>query len=333
MDTDQTKIAVLGRGAWGSALAATLEGAGRPVLRWSRASVDAAVAECSLILCATPAQSTRRVLERLRPHLAPGCRLVMAAKGLEYGTLARQSQIAQEILPKSSVAVLSGPGFAEDLASGLPIAVTLASKDAEAEDLQKALFTRQLRPYLSADLVGVELGGALKNVIALASGVVVGAGLGESARAAIIARGFAEMQRIACGCGAQTDTLLGLAGLGDLTLTATSLKSRNYRCGLQLGEAGSVQKRASALGNGPVGDRQGAPHKEPRERYPEQGGETVEGVATAAAALQLATAHGIDVPLIQSVADLLAGHRSVPEITAELLARPLRRETTYTPSR
>lgn len=294
-------MAVLGRGAWGSALAATFEAAGRSVVRWSRTGADRDLTDCPLIICATSAQSTREVLTRLSPHLAPHCTLVMAAKGLEHGTLARQSEIAREIvcerIPASTIAVISGPGFADDLADGLPIAVTLASANEAAEALQRALFTPQLRPYLCSDLVGVELGGALKNVIAIASGVAVGAGLGESARAAIIARGFAEMQRIACACGAEAETLLGLAGLGDLTLTATSLKSRNYRFGLCLGETGSAQAM-----------------------------ETVEGIATADAASQLAQSHQIDVPVIQSVAQLLAGQRSVREITAALLSRPLRRE-------
>lgn len=297
MSLTNIQFAVLGRGAWGSALAATLSEAGRAVVGWSRAADDGIVAGCDIVICATPAASTREVLVRLGPHLQPTVTLIMAAKGLETGSYLRQSQIAREVCPNNPIAVLSGPGFADDLLKGLPSALTLASEDPSAEAIQAALATSRLRPYLSDDVVGVELGGALKNVIAIACGVVIGAGFGESARSAVLARGFSEMQRIALAYGAKTETLLGLAGLGDLTLTATSPKSRNYSFGLQLGEAGDI---------GVVG--------------------TVEGIATAQAAQHLAERKGLDVPIIEAVVGLLTQKGTVSQAAEALLARPLKRE-------
>jgi len=290
-------IGVVGRGAWGTALATVLEAKGASVVRWGRHTDDAVLASADIVLVAVTAQATREVLARLAPVLAADATLVMTAKGLERGTLERQSEIAAELAPGHRLAVLSGPGFAADLVEGLPTALTLATTVPEAEALQEALATPALRPYLTDDMIGVELGGALKNVIAIACGVTIGAGLGESARAALMTRGFAEMTRIATAMGARAETLAGLSGLGDLALTCTSAQSRNFRYGVALGEKG---------------------------RAPESG--TYEGAATAGAALALAERLGVEVPVIRVVAALVGGRLDVREAAATLMRRPLRRE-------
>lgn len=290
-------IAVLGRGAWGSALARTLRSAEQRIVAWNRTSDDAGLGVADLVIAAVPAQATRPVLRRVAGSLMPGAVLVLTAKGLERETLLRQSQIAAGVAPDHPLAVLSGPGFAGDLNRGLPTALTLATRSPQAGALQRRLATPGLRPYLSDDLTGAELGGALKNVIAIACGVTMGAGLGESARAALIARGFAEMTRIALAAGARAETLAGLSGLGDLTLTCTSEQSRNYRYGLALGRTG-----------GP----------------PEAG--TYEGASTAAAAEALARRLAVDAPVIAATAALVAGRLDVQEATGMLMRRPLRRE-------
>ena len=290
-------IAVLGRGAWGGALAATLDAAGSPIVAWDRSTDDAALAGADLVISAVPAQATRAVLARVAAALAPDAILVLAAKGLERQTLLRQSQIADATAPGHAVAVLSGPGFADDLMRGLPTALTLATRAPAAEALQRRLATPGLRPYLSDDVTGAELGGALKNVIAIACGVTMGAGLGESARAALMARGFAEMTRVALASGARAETLAGLSGLGDLTLTCTSRQSRNYRYGLALGQTG-----------GPPGAG------------------TYEGASTAGAAMALTERLGVEAPVITVTAALVAGSLGVQEATERLMRRPLRRE-------
>jgi glycerol-3-phosphate dehydrogenase (NAD(P)+) len=222
---------------------------------------------------------------------------VLTAKGLEKRTLLRQSEVAAEVAPGHPVAVLSGPSFAADLTRGLPTAVTLATGTPDAAGLQQRLATPSLRPYLSDDVVGVELGGALKNVVAIACGAAIGAGFGESARAALIARGFAELSRLASAAGARPETLGGLAGLGDLALTCTSAQSRNFRYGVSLGERG---------------------------RAPEGG--TYEGAHTAGAALELARRLGVDAPITETVAALVEGRLDVREAVGHLYNRPLRRE-------
>lgn len=290
-------IAVLGRGAWGTALATTLTTAGQQVITWNRTTADAVLGSADLVISAVPAQATRAVLGRVAPALAPDAMLVLAAKGLERETLLRQSQVATVAATGHPLAVLSGPGFAGDLARGLPTALTLATHAGGAEALQERLATPGLRPYLSDDVTGAELGGALKNVIAIACGVAMGAGLGESARAALLARGFAEMTRVALACGARSETLAGLSGLGDLTLTCTSGQSRNYRYGFSLGRTG-----------GP----------------PAAG--TYEGASTAGAAETLAQLMAADAPVIAATAALVDGRLGVQEAIEMLMNRPLRRE-------
>jgi glycerol-3-phosphate dehydrogenase (NAD(P)+) len=318
----QADIGVIGAGAFGTALAVAHAAAGRAVALWARdpaaaaamdaarenrarlpgvtlpegvaPTADVARAAARIVLLAVPTQSLRGVLEAHASHLA-GRTLVACSKGIELGTGRLASEVIAEVLPGARAAVLTGPSFAADIAAGKPTALTLAAAGPDAEALQEALSTRSLRLYLSDDLVGAQLGGALKNVVAIAAGVAIGAGLGESARAALMTRGFAEMTRHAEAQGAQSETLHGLSGLGDLVLTCTSEKSRNYRHGL-------------ALGSG----------------TPPPAGGTVEGVATARALAAAVPADAI--PVTAMVAALLGGRVTLAEAVDLLLSRPLKRE-------
>ena len=295
-----SRIAILGAGAWGSALGATLAGAGHTTLFWRRGEGFALLDGADLAIAAVPSGATRAVLSAA--PMPEGLPLLLTAKGLEPGTLALQTAIAAETAPASPAAVLSGPGFAEDLSAGLPTAVTLAAGDpALGARLQPLLATPSLRPYLADDPIGVQLGGALKNVIAIACGAAIGAGLGESARAALVTRGFAEMTRLATARGARAATLNGLSGLGDLVLTATGAQSRNFAFGERLG--------AGADAAGLAAD-----------------GRTYEGARTAGVAAALAARAGVEAPVIGAVAALVAGRLSVPEAVETLFNRPLRRE-------
>ena len=295
-----TRIAILGAGAWGQAMGATLSDAGHAPALWRRGAGGAALAGVDLVIAAVPAGATREVLAAAPPP--PGAALLLTAKGLEPESLALQTEIAAETAPQSPAAVLSGPGFAADLVAGLPTAVTLAAADpALGERLQPRLATRSLRPYLSEDPVGVQLGGALKNVIAIACGAAIGAGLGESARAALVTRGFAEMTRLAVARGARPATLSGLSGLGDLVLTATSAQSRNFAYGARLG-AGADPGEIAADGR------------------------TYEGARSAGVAAAMADRAGIDAPVIAAVAALVAGRLRIGDAVERLFNRPLRRE-------
>jgi len=294
------RVAILGAGAWGTALGATLSGAGQATTFWRRGEAVAVIEGADLVIAAVPAGATRQVLSAV--PLPPGAPLVLTAKGLEPDSLALQTAIAAETAPQNPPAVLSGPGFAADLAAGLPIAVTLATADpALGERLQPWLATPSLRPYLCEDPVGVQLGGALKNVIAIACGAAIGAGLGESARAALITRGFAEMTRLAAARGARPETLGGLSGLGDLVLTATSAQSRNFAYGARLG-AGADPGAIAADGR------------------------VYEGARSAGVAAAMAARAGIDAPVIGAVAALVAGRLRIGEAVDRLFNRPLRRE-------
>jgi glycerol-3-phosphate dehydrogenase (NAD(P)+) len=250
-----------------------------------------------LVIVAVPAQATRAALTSARGRLA-GKPVVLAAKGLEAGTLLRQSEILGEVAPAAIPFVLSGPSFAADVVAGRPTAVTLAGDDAsDTSDVAAALAGPALRPYASDDRVGVELAGALKNVYALACGAVEGAGLGASARAALIARSFAELSRLVVAMGGQASTLTGLAGLGDLTLSCTSIQSRNYRYGVALGRGDTPSSVDLA-----------------------------EGVATAPVAHGMAKRLGVDAPLVEAVNLLLMRRAGIGEIVAGLMSRPLKRE-------
>jgi glycerol-3-phosphate dehydrogenase (NAD(P)+) len=323
------KIAVLGGGAWGTALAATAIRAGNEAMLWARdaatveavnarhgnprylpkialdpalrATADAAgaLASAHAVLAVVPAQALAATLAEIAPHMPAGVPLVLCAKGIERSTGRLLSQIAADLLPQNPVAALSGPSFATDVARGLPTAVTVASKDAElAQRLAALLSSKTFRCYSSDDLVGVEIGGALKNVLAIAAGAVSGAGLGASAQAAMVTRGFVELRRIGAAFGARPQTLMGLSGLGDLILSCGSVQSRNFAYGAALGRGESLDGRPLA-----------------------------EGVATAGIAAELAAGRGIEAPIVAAVAAILAGGITVTDAVTELLSRPLKTET------
>lgn len=311
-------IAVLGAGAFGTALAVALSANG-PVTLWGRDTgwgrenprlpgvilPDAVTVTGDLIqalaartvLLALPAQALHGFLVDHGPTLN-GRALVNTAKGIDLRQLTGPSTLLAAACPAATIATLTGPSFAADIARGLPTALTLACADPQpGVHLQQQLSTPVLRLYRTTDMIGAELGGALKNVIAIAAGVVIGAGLGDSARAAIITRGFAEMARLAARLGARPETLTGLSGLGDLTLTCTSPQSRNFRFGNALGAAQDFDSRT-----------------------------TVEGVATARAVTALATRLGEDMPIAAMVAALAEGHISVENAAEMLMTRPLKEE-------
>lgn len=326
------RIAVIGGGAWASALALTAARAGRQVMLWARdprtvqavnagegnpaylpgiafdraitATGDLGVAleRADAVLLVTPAQTTRAMAEALAPHLAPATPVVLCAKGIERDTGLLLGEVLSQAAPACRPAVLSGPSFAGDVARGLPTAVTLAAADGDLADaLSQALAGTQFRPYASTDLVGVQVGGALKNVLAIACGAVAGKGWGASALAALTARGFAELTRLGLALGARPETLTGLSGLGDLVLTCSSPQSRNFAFGLALGEGRSVAELAA-------------------------GGKLAEGVHSAAIAVDLAARHGIEMPIGAAVSDVLEGRIGLDAALTGLMTRPLRRE-------
>lgn len=311
-------IGVIGAGAFGTSLAVALAASGKQVLLWSRsnaAQMQTArlnanylpditfpdgltvtevlddLAHCEANLLVVPAQKTEPFLAENQALNAP---LILCAKGMELASGALQTEIAARH-SDAILAVLTGPSFAADIASGLPTALTLASDNIEiGRQLQRLLSIPRLRIYLSDDPTGAQLGGALKNVIALACGMTIGAGLGESARAAVLTRGFAEMQRVGVALGAKAETLQGLSGLGDLTLTCSSAKSRNYAMGL-------------AIGKGELPDSSA----------------TVEGVATAKAAAKFAN---VDTPIADAVSAVIGQEITLKQAMDALLSRPLKQE-------
>jgi glycerol-3-phosphate dehydrogenase (NAD(P)+) len=323
---------VVGGGAWGTALAQVCARAGLETVLWARErdvaeaintvhenapflpgveldhSIHAThdfvdLARSDLILAVAPAQHLRSTLQALGPHMDPGTPVVLCAKGIEQGSLKLMTEVLAEAAPAAAPAVLSGPSFAGEVARGLPTAVTLACPDEDLGwRLAEAIATPEFRPYLSHDMVGAEAGGAVKNVLAIACGIVEGRGLGRSAHAALITRGFAEMTRMAVALGARAETLAGLCGLGDLVLTCSSPQSRNMSVGLALGRGESLsQALAGKLS-------------------------VAEGVASAPAVRQLAASLGVETPICQAVAAILAGEVGVEEAIRELLSRPLRDE-------
>jgi glycerol-3-phosphate dehydrogenase (NAD(P)+) len=259
--------------------------------------MEAALA-ADIVILALPAQSVRPVSRAACRHIRPRTPIVIAAKGLEHGTGKRMSEVLEELVPQAIPAVLSGPGFAADVARGLPTAVTIATADPSlALALCHALAGPAFRPYAGTDIVGVEIGGAVKNVMAIAAGIVAGRGLGASALAALVARAFAELRRLGEAMGARPDTLMGLAGLGDLVLTCATPQSRNFAHGERLGRG---EPAAGAL---------------------------AEGVATAAAARALAHRHGVAMPIVEAVAAIIEGSITIDAAIDGLMARPLKRET------
>lgn len=323
---------VIGAGAWGTALAQVCARAGLRVTLQARetevvesikakrenslflagvtlepeitAVADMAdLADCDLILAVAPAQHLRSALKALAPHLRAGVPVVLCSKGVEQGTLKLMTEVAGETLAGAPIAVLSGPSFAGEVARSLPTAVTLACEDeALGRAIAEAIATPTFRPYLAADLIGAEAGGAVKNVLAIACGIVEGKGLGRSAHAALITRGFAELTRLAVALGGKAETVAGLCGLGDLVLTCSSPQSRNMSVGLALGGGMS-------LGEALAGKLSVA-----------------EGVASAPAVRQLAERLGVEAPICQAVAAILAGEVEVDAAIVGLLSRPLKTE-------
>lgn len=326
------RVGVIGAGAWGTALALVAARAGHQVILWARhaetaaaintahenkarlpgvhlpdaivaTSQPAALGDVDLLLIASPAQAMREVMAQLGPHLAGGIPAAIAAKGIEQTTSLFMTDVLSEVSPGLEPLVLSGPSFAGDVARELPTAVTLAARSLEiARPVAEALSLPTFRPYISDDLVGVQVGGAVKNVLAIACGIVTGRSLGESARAALIARAFAELTRFGQALGARRETLSGLSGLGDLVLTCSSPQSRNFQLGFALGQGKS-------LADATAGTRG-----------------ISEGVYTAAAVVQIAAERGIEVPVSMAVHEILAGRLTISQAIDGLMQRPLKAE-------
>jgi glycerol-3-phosphate dehydrogenase (NAD(P)+) len=269
-----------------------------------RATSDMAdLAVCDFVLNVTPAQHLRSSLAAFAPHARAGMPMVLCAKGIEQGTLKLMTEALAETLPAAAPAVLSGPSFAGEVARGLPTAVTLACPDESlARALAEALATPGFRPYIAPDMIGAEAGGAVKNVLAIACGVVEGRGLGRSAHAALITRGFAELTRLAVALGGEAETVAGLCGLGDLVLTCSSPQSRNMSVGLALGRGETLDQALA----GKVS--------------------VAEGVASAPAVRALAAKLGVEAPICEATARILAGETDVDAAIDALLSRPLRAE-------
>lgn len=325
MDTFQS-VAVIGAGAWGTALATVAARAGRNVTLWARnadhatriaasrenprlpgvrlapeivvTSELALAARADMLLVAAPAQHLRGTVNMLASHLTKPTPVVACAKGIEHGTHKFMTEVIAEAAPHARPAILSGPSFADDVARGLPTAVTLAAKDEVlASALVQALGSPTFRPYHSTDIRGVEIGGAAKNVLAIAVGIAVGRKLGASAQAALTTRGFAELSRLGRALGARSETLAGLSGLGDLILTCSSPQSRNFALGL-------------ALGRG--------------EQAP--AGKLAEGEFTAPVLIELAASQNIEMPVSEAVASILSGRSTIDAAIDGLLTRPFKAE-------
>ena len=325
-------VGIVGAGAWGTALAVTSRRAGRDVLIWAYepetlaginqnhrnetylpgVKLDRAieatarlneVANCDLLLMATPAQHVRKIAGEIAPYLKPEQPLVLCSKGIEQTTGKLISEVVEEVVPRPQIAVLSGPSFAAEVARGLPAAVTLATgEETQGQALAYALSHPPFRCYWSDDVIGAEIGGAVKNVYAIAAGIVAGKKFGASAHAALVTRSFAEMVRFAATLGARRETLMGLSGLGDLVLTCGSPQSRNMSLGIELGKGKSLEE---VLGKRIA---------------------VTEGVYTASALVEMAAARGIDMPIAQAVHAVISGLATVDEAIEALLSRPLRAE-------
>ena len=324
-------IAVIGAGAWGTALANAAAVAGCRVTLWARDAVQiaamrqnrsnqarlpdvplhervtpeallqAAVSGVQAVLLVVPAQTVAQMAATLQPVLPQGVPVIICAKGIDRASGHFMSEVVEEAMPGVPVMVLSGPSFAQDVGLGLPTAVVLAGRDeAACKALAETLSSPRFRVYHSTDLRGVEIGGAAKNVLAIAAGIVAGRGLGESARAALTARGFAELLRFSHAFGGRPETLMGLSGLGDLVLTCASDKSRNFAFGLALGRGASVEQAS--------------------------GGKLAEGALTAGVLVVMARSKGVDMPIAEAVNAVLEGRSGIDEAVAGLMARPLKAE-------
>lgn len=326
------KIGIIGAGAWGTALAQSLADSGRDVLMWAREpevvtaineshensvflpniplnegirATDSlsSVAGCDTLLLVTPAQYMRHSLSALKHEIAEHKPVVICSKGIEIETGLLMSQVAEEEVPKATVAILTGPTFAAEIARGLPSAVTIAAHDKDvAQEIREGVASKTLRPYITDDMIGAQIGGAVKNVIAIACGVLYGRKLGESAKAALLTRGLAEMGRLAAAMGAKKETLMGMCGVGDLMLTASSMQSRNFSLGVQLGEGMSIQDILSARRS------------------------VTEGVYTAKALVKMAQKQAVDMPICEAVNACVNEGMSVEDAINALLERPLKPE-------
>jgi glycerol-3-phosphate dehydrogenase (NAD(P)+) len=327
----KSKIAVIGGGAWGTALAQVAARAGQETLIWARESevvaainvkhenptflkgvplhenlkatddLNHAAQWADVVLTVTPSQFFRQTLDGIKEHFQDGKPLVICSKGVELESGLLLSQVAKEIVPNITMAVLTGPTFAREVAMGMPSAVTIGAEDMEvAKDLQAILGEARFRPYTSDDLVGTQLGGAIKNVIAIACGIVYGRQMGESARAALLTRGVAEIARLGEAMNARKETLLGMCGIGDLMLTCSSVQSRNFSLGKALGDGQTLEE---ILG--------------PRKAV-------TEGVYTAKSTLQLARKFAVDMPITEAVNGCLNEGTSIDQAIEEMLNRPFR---------
>ena len=319
-------VAVIGAGAWGTALASVAARSRREVVLYARDAARAAeiatkrenprlpgvalapgilltsdiarAGRADIMLVATPAQHLRGAVSHLAPHLKKATPVIACAKGIEHGTHRFMTEVIAEVAPHAIPAVLSGPSFAEDVARGLPTAVTLAAKEREvASELVQVLGSPTFRPYHTSDVRGVEIGGAAKNVLAIAAGIVVGKSLGASAQAALTTRGFSELARFGRALGARSETLVGLSGLGDLILTCSSPQSRNFALGLALGRGARP-----------------AP------------GKLAEGEFTAPVLVELAASQNVDMPVSRAVAAILSGTTTIDAAIEGLLTRPFKAE-------
>mgnify|MGYP001813193588 CR=1 FL=1 len=329
--TDYKKIMVMGAGSWGTALALKAQQAGHDVEMWTRretlaealtsgggnpeylpgmalppipATTELArLKTADIVFAVIPVQHSRAYFKRAAAFIKAGTPVLLCAKGIEQGSLKWMTQILAETIPHSIPIILSGPSFAKDVAQNLPTAITLACEDERlGHDLVAALGQPRFRPYWSPDMIGAQIGGAVKNVLAIACGISEGLGLGKSAHAALLTRGFAEMRRLAKPLGAQMETFSGLSGFGDLVLTCSSPQSRNMSFGLALGQGQSAADILTSRAS------------------------VTEGVTTTPALLSLARKYDLDLPICERVGHILTGAQSVDETIHSLLARPFKGE-------
>jgi glycerol-3-phosphate dehydrogenase (NAD(P)+) len=326
------KIGVVGSGAWGTALAQSMALPDRKVIMWARepeviesinnlhentmflagnplhhnifATNDLnEMASCETVLLVTPAQFVRATLESLKDILTPDIPVVICAKGIEISTGKLLTEVAQEVAPNLTIAVLSGPTFAIDIVRGLPCAVTVSAQSAEiADSISQRIKSRNLRPYVSSDLIGTQIGGAVKNVIAIACGIITGRALGENAKAALMTRGLAEMARLTIALGGRSESLMGMCGVGDLVLTCSSMTSRNFSLGFALGEGKSLEEIMAGRVS------------------------IAEGVYTAKAMQVLAQRLQIEMPICEAVNRCVTGEWTIDQAINDLLNRPIRPE-------
>lgn len=321
------KIAILGSGGWGLALACTCARLGHDVTVWSkfkdeidtiirtgelRAKLPGVIipdtvklttdiscaGDKDIVLVGIPVKFVREVCNLAKPYVGRNSIMVSSSKGLEEGSLKRMSEVIKEVFPDNTVAVLTGPSHAEELGRGIPTAVVAASEDTEAAKLiQKTFSDNVLRIYVNSDVIGCEIGGAIKNVIALCCGVIEGLGLGDNTRAALMTRGLSEITRLGTAMGGKADSFSGLAGVGDLIVTCTSMHSRNFRAGILIGQGVSPQEAVLRVG-------------------------TVEGYACAAAALKLAKKYDVNMPITEEINRILFEGKSPKSAIGDLMGRP-----------